>query len=144
MRPSLPRPALWTTALFAFLGFIDAAYLTVDHYLAVPLPCSLTAGCDTVLNSAYATVGPIPLAAIGAAYYLLALLLAVYIYTSESPYTGAARAIWILSGMGVLASFFYIYIQIFIIQALCVYCLGSALTSILLFVASSFLVFRKI
>lgn len=138
----LPKPAFYLTALFAFLGFADAAYLTADHYFALPLPCSLTDGCDTVLTSQYAMIGPVPLAAFGAAYYLLALFLAVYLYTSADPKIWTARAIWLLSGTGVLASGYLFYLQTSVIHALCMYCLISALTSVLLFVSSSLLLWK--
>jgi uncharacterized membrane protein len=90
-------------------------------------------------------IGPIPLAALGAAYYLLALFLAVYIYTSERPEAArrAVLTVFALSGIGVLASAYYMYVQVFVIEALCVYCLGSALTSTLIFISSSVLAFRK-
>lgn len=142
---SRPRPALVFTALFAFLGFADAAYLTADHYFALPVPCGLTGGCEAVLTSPYSMIGPIPLAALGAAYYLLALFLAVYIYTSERPEAArrAVLTVFALSGIGVLASAYYMYVQVFVIEALCVYCLGSALTSTLIFISSSVLAFRK-
>jgi uncharacterized membrane protein len=133
----LPRVTFFLVAFFAFLGFADAAYLTVDHYLALPLPCTLTHGCDTVLHSAYATIGPIPLALVGALYYLAVLFLAVYLYTSEAPSMRQAWAIGILSGVAVLASCFLLYLQISVIHAICMYCLGSALSSLFLFISSS-------
>ena len=135
-----PKAPLYLTALFAFLGFADAAYLTASHYFTLPLPCSLTEGCDIVLRSRYAMIGPVPLAALGAAYYLLALFLAIFLYTQEKPDLRPARAIWLLSGLGVLASGYLFYLQSSVIHAFCMYCLGSALTSILLFAASSVLV----
>lgn len=138
----LPKTAFYLTALFAFVGFADSAYLTADHYFALPLPCTLTNGCDTVLLSQYSMIGPVPLAALGVAYYLLALFLAVYIYTSENPTLRPARAIWLLSGTGVLASAYFVYLQVSVLQALCVYCLGSALTSVLLFASSSLLLWQ--
>lgn len=137
-----PKLGFYLTALFAFLGFADAAYLTVSHYFAVPLPCSLTDGCDTVLSSAYSMVGPVPVAAFGIAYYLLALVLAVYLYTSENPRIRVARYIQLLSAIGVLFSAYFLYLQIAVIGALCMYCIASALTSVLLFASSSFLVWQ--
>jgi uncharacterized membrane protein len=140
----LPKLGFYLTALFAFLGFADAAYLTVSHYFAVPLPCSLTDGCDTVLASAYSMIGPVPVAALGVAYYLLALVLAIYLYTSENPKTSTARYIQLLSGIGVLFSAYFLYLQIAVIGALCMYCLISATTSVLLFASSSFLAWQMV
>lgn len=142
MPSRLPKPTLYLVALSAFLGFVDAAYLTANHYLALPLPCSLTDGCDTVLRSPYSMIGPVPLAGLGAAYYILALFLAVYLYTSEGRDPRPARAICFLSGVGVLASIYFIYLQTSVIGAICQYCLGSALTSTILFASSSLLLWQ--
>ncbi len=123
-------PLVWLMVL-SFLGFADSVYLTADHYLALPLPCSLTGGCDTVLHSAYSTLGPVPLAFLGVLYYLAVLLLTVYLYTSV-PNPKIADVIFGLTVLGVLASAYFFYLQVGVIHALCMYCLGSALTSILL------------
>lgn len=138
----LPKPAFYLTALFAFLGFVDATYLAVGHYLVLPLPCSLTNGCETVLSSQYSMVGPVPLAVFGVAYYLLALFSAVYLYASNERSLRPAQIIWLLSGVGVLASAYFLYLQVAVIQALCAYCIGSALTSLLLFASSSLLLWQ--
>lgn len=134
--PSRPPKALFFAGLFAFLGFADSAYLTVDHYLALPVPCGLTGGCETVLKSAYATIGPVPLALLGALYYLAALCIAVYIHTSENPSRLAPRGLLAMSGLGLLASAYLIYIQAAVLHAFCQYCLGSALSSTLLFISA--------
>jgi len=132
----LPKAPFYFTAIFAFLGFSDSAYLTASHYLTLPLPCTLTNGCDTVLHSVYATIGPIPLALLGALYYLAVILLAASLYTSQVPKIWQARVIGILSGIAVLASIYLFYLQVSVIHAICMYCLGSALSSILLFISS--------
>ena len=87
-------------------------------------------------------IGSIPLAALGATYYFLALFLVVYLYTSDGSDVRPTRAISFLSGIGVLASIYFIYLQMYVIKALCVYCLGSALTSTLLFLSSSLLLWQ--
>lgn len=138
----LPKIPFYLTALFAFLGFADAAYLTADHYFALPLPCSLTDGCDAVLSSQYSMIGPLPVALLGAAYYLTVLFLSVYLYTSDPPKVSTARLIWLLTGTGILASAYFVYLQIAVIEALCMYCLASALTSGLLFASASLLLWR--
>ena len=63
--------------LFSFLGLLDAAYLTFEHFLGRIPACNI-AGCESVLTSRWATIGGIPLALLGAFYYLTLLLLAVF------------------------------------------------------------------
>ena len=136
--PSRPLKTsfIWL-AVFAFLGFADATYLTAEHYLKLPLPCSITQGCGTVLTSKYAAVFGIPIAIFGALYYLTVLLLAVYLYTSKDIKSGLVRLIFVLTGISVLASISLLYLQFFVIKAVCLYCLGSAAFSFALFFTST-------
>lgn len=133
----LPEPAFYLAALLAFLGFADAAYLTADHYFALPLPCSLTDGCDTVLTSQYSAIGPVPVALLGAVFYLVVLFSLVHLFTSANPRISMARGVWALSGLSVLASAYFVYLQVAVIKELCVYCLASATISALLFICIS-------
>ena len=58
----------------SLIGFIDAAYLTVSHFMSVIPPCSL-AECETVLSSKYADIAGMPIALLGALYYLVLFFL---------------------------------------------------------------------
>ncbi len=123
-------------AVISFLGFLDASYLTAEHYFTLPLPCSLTHGCDAVLTSSYSTIAGIPVAFFGILYYLTILFCAVYLYTSEKRNAFVARLIFIIISLGILAYLGFIYLQLFVIHALCIYCLGSAALTLLLFILS--------
>lgn len=125
--------ALVATAVFALAGFADSAYLTADHYFALPLPCTLLHGCEKVLTSSYAMVGPIPLAAFGVVFYLFTLFLALYLATSPTLSKNMARAFFGVTIIGLLASIAFESIQGFLIHAFCLYCAGSALATVLLF-----------
>lgn len=121
--------AILVTALF---GFFDATYLTVEHYRAGDIPCTLTGGCQTVTTSEYATIGPIPIALLGAMFYLTVLVLAALTLSR-----GAHRFLQLLTGLTGLAFFISLYLvglQAFVIRAYCFYCLLSAITSTLLFI----------
>jgi uncharacterized membrane protein len=112
--------------LFAIVGLIDASYLTYHHYTAEPVPCSITGGCEMVLQSDYATFHDIPIAIFGAAAYVVALVLALVA-------TSGRRWAWWLYGLQtlVMASFsgWLIYVQANYIGAFCQFCLLSAGTS---------------
>jgi uncharacterized membrane protein len=64
----------FAAAFVAVLGLADAVYLTVHHYTATPVPCSIFEGCETVLTSLYAEFAGIPTAAFGALAYFVAFL----------------------------------------------------------------------
>lgn len=126
--------------IIAFLGFFDAAYLTAQHYLALPLPCTILKDCETVTRSAYSMLGSIPVALIGAAYYMAAFFLMIaYRETSNKKILLVAM---VLTGAGVLASAWFIYVQAAILHAFCQYCILSAIFTTLLFSLSATLWFK--
>lgn len=138
----IPR---WLPVAFlaiAFIGFLDATYLTVEHYRFGSTACSLTAGCSTVTGSQYAVVLGLPVALLGALYYLSIILLTMYalIERREAAFRLAAR----LTVLGLLASVYFVSVMAFVLKAWCLYCLGSAVTSTMLFVLSCFVPGRQI
>ena len=127
----------WIIVILAFIGFADAAYLTAEHYLGGIPTCLITTGCETVLTSRFATIGPIPVALLGALYYLVVFLLAMTVTNlNDRPNVSSLRLLTFLTGLGFLASVGFVYIQVAVLQALCIYCLVSAGTTTLLFVSS--------
>lgn len=121
--------------LAAFAGFLDALYLTVEHYRGVSVGCRLFGGtCDVVLQSRYATVGGLPLALLGAVYYQIIFLLSVAYFDTRRPWfmNVAAR----FSVVGALASLALLYLQFFVLHSVCQYCLLSAALSLTIFIAS--------
>lgn len=114
----------------ALVGLADSVYLSVKHFTAEPVPCSLVEGCEKVLTSPYAEVAGVPIAAAGAAGYFVAFALAVL-----AAY-GDERMWKIFGGLATLMagfSLWLIYLQAFVIGAFCQFCLISAATSLTLF-----------
>jgi uncharacterized membrane protein len=126
------RGLLLAIAVLAFLGFADSAYLTADHYFHLPLPCSVTHGCETVLTSPYSMVGPVPLAAFGVLYYLGVLGFALFLYTARTVSRTERSLLAAALVVGLLCSIGFEALQAFVIHALCLYCLGSAIDTLIL------------
>ena len=125
-------------AIVALAGLADSVYLTIHHYTAEPVPCSVITGCEQVLTSSYAEMFGIPTAAFGIAAYLTAFVLA-------SLAAFGNRLVWTLFGaLVVMMSIFtgwLIYLQGYVIEAFCQFCLISAattLTLLLIYLASKF------
>lgn len=118
----------------ALIGFADSAYLTAQYIRGVIPPCVLLNNCELVLTSKYATVGPVPIAALGLLYYgtVLVLLIAYFDIRNRRILHWAC---WLVSA-GMLASLYFVYVQLFIIGALCPYCLLSAVTTLAMFIVS--------
>jgi len=110
---------------------LDAAYLTIQNYSQGILPCVIFEGCDQVLTSQYAKVGNIPISLVGAIFYLAIFISGILFVDNKSP-----RALMVLGYLpivGFITSLALVYLQIFIIKALCIYCLVSAISSTILF-----------
>ncbi|MDQ6785763.1 MAG: vitamin K epoxide reductase family protein [Acidobacteriota bacterium] len=129
-------PAL--AAVVALIGIADAIYLTVHHYTGEQVPCSIVAGCEQVLTSSYAEIAGIPLAAFGAFAYFAAFSLAILAAFGN-------RLMWNIFGaqvalMGIF-TVWLVYLQAFVIEAFCQFCLVSAavtLTLLAIFLVSKF------
>lgn len=114
----------------SLIGFLDATYLTIKHFQGEPPVCGILKGCEIVATSKYAIILGIPVALIGAIYYFTVLVSAIiYLDTKRKIFIKFAI---LLSLMGFLASLWFLYLQIFVIKQLCIYCLISAGTSTIL------------
>jgi len=128
----LPRWLVFSFIIIAFIGFLDASYLTVKNLTGDSITCTLTDGCDEVTNSEYSQLFGIPVALLGMLYYLSVLILSLLYFDTKNPKLG--KLILPLTCVGLLASAWFVYAQIFLIKAICQYCMVSALTSSTLFI----------
>lgn len=117
--------------LLSFLGFVDAAYLTVEKLLGNTLRCGVSSGCNTVAQSQYSSVGGVPLALFGGLAYL-GVFFGVLIYR-EFRLTKILKIVCAVALFDFLLSLFLIGLQAFVIQAWCRYCLLSAGLSTIIF-----------
>ena len=134
----------------ALLGFADAAFLAIEHFLGKIPPCTLTSGCETVLTSPYAYILGIPVSVLGALWYL-AMALGAFVYL-ESRHGGGGIAAhhsailkWTLLGTAVCFSMsvWFVWVQAAVIGSFCQYCLGSALVSTVLFAMAATILWKK-
>lgn len=127
----------WIIALFLILslvGFADATYLTITHLSGGVPECTILAGCDVVTTSKYSQIGPIPVAMLGLIYYLAILILSfLYLDIKKEKLFRIAS---LLTPFGFVASLIFVILQIFVIKSICIYCMGSALISTILFATS--------
>ncbi|OGY61032.1 MAG: hypothetical protein A3H06_00965 [Candidatus Colwellbacteria bacterium RIFCSPLOWO2_12_FULL_44_13] len=134
----IPRLVLIAFFVFSILGFLDATYLTAEHFLSGPVPCSI-GNCETVLTSRYATIFGIPIALFGAFYYLSVFL--GLVFYRETKDVRVLRVLSYFTILGFLTSLFLIYLQLFVIHAICIFCMVSALSSITLFALGMYVLY---
>lgn len=128
--------------VLAALGLVDALYLSVEHYRGEVPPCTLTGGCEKVTTSEYSVLFGVPVAYLGALYYI-SLLSVLFLFVDLKKKNLFHLATGIVS-MGFLFSLYFTYLQFFVIEALCPYCLFSALVSSILVVLLWFCNLKKL
>jgi uncharacterized membrane protein len=109
----------WLAAL-ALLGLAVATYLTIEHARGAAPICTTGGGCEVVAKSDYATIMGVPVAALGLAAYV-ALLACALLPGDLAGVLGFAIA---LGGFGF--SLYLTYLELFVIDAICQWCVGSA------------------
>jgi uncharacterized membrane protein len=118
--------------LLAFLGLVDTLYLGIKR--GKPVPCSITTGCEEVLNSKFSAVGGIPISWFGFAFYLSVFSAAAFAAFSDDDRL-LRLAFWpALAGFAI--SLGLVGVQAFVLRAWCQYCLVSAALTTLIFIAS--------
>ena len=127
-------------AIVALFGLADGIYLTVEHVTGRTAQCIASSGCQEVLSSRYAAIGPIPLASLGALAYFTAFstaLLAAFGYAK-------CRALFaLLVAIMFAVTLWLFYLQALVLHAFCDYCLFSAgLTTVLTLIAITTAVLR--
>lgn len=127
--------------VFGFLGFLDATYLTIVHYKNIAPPCSIAHGCETVLTSQYASVFGIPIALIGAGFYLTVLVL-LGLYMQNKTSQRVLSLLMVISIGSLIISAILVYLQAEVLHAFCQYCLTSEGINVLLFICF-FLLWRQ-
>ena len=124
--------------LLALAGFLLSTYLLLQRYgLMGALVCGSSGGCETVQASRYSEFMGLPVAAYGVGGYLSLLVVGfagLQGRWAESP--APTKWLAILSGIGVLFTVYLTALELFVIHAICRWCVASAVIITLLFVAS--------
>jgi uncharacterized membrane protein len=116
-------------AIVSLAGLADATYLSVQALTGETLGCGGSPDCFTVLGSAYARVGGIPVALFGVLAYFSAFTFATF---AAFGYARARIFLIPTAGAMFLGTLWLLYVQAFLLHAYCRYCLFSAATTFLL------------
>ena len=131
------RDWTWISAIaLALIGLIDSIYLSYIKIANQTASCSLIGDCEAVNNSRYAVIGGVPIALLGAAGYLVILVL---LYLDRPAAAGSDVIRFALFGVtlaGTLYSIYLTYLEVFVLEAICPFCVVSALVMGGLFVLS--------
>lgn len=129
----LPRSAAGAFVV-ALLGLAISTYLSVEHYTAsatLACPDRGPINCLKVTTSSWSRVGPVPLALAGAAYFLaMAVLCSPWFWrrTALHPLRVAGAV------AGVMTAIYLLWVELFRVDAICLWCTAVHLCALLLLV----------
>jgi uncharacterized membrane protein len=124
------------TIVLAVVGLLDAAYLAYMKLTNQLASCSNIGDCEKVNLSRFADIGGVPIAALGVVGFAL-VLVAIALDHPGSRWQDTGRyAFFGLTLVGTLYSAYLTYIELFVLRAVCPYCVLSAIVMVALFALS--------
>jgi uncharacterized membrane protein len=128
-------PAIfWTSFILACLGFLDSLYLLIYKLTGNTAMCIGNGGCHDVNFSPYSMIGRVPVSAFG----IFAFLVISAILLLEGRFTLAKEngplAIFGISLAGVAFTAYLTWLEIFVIHAICPFCVTAAVIITLIFI----------
>jgi uncharacterized membrane protein len=118
---------LWASVALCGLGIVVAGYLVTKRFTGGSLACTRWAQCDVVNNSVYSQIYGVPISVIGLAGYLFLLALAFAALWAEGRRQRQLLLLsLVLSLVGVGFSAYLTYLEVYVIEALCAWCVASA------------------
>jgi len=118
------RLLLAASALLAIAGIVIAAYLTVVHFADQPIVCSGIGDCEKVNSSSYAKLAGVPVAVLGLISYAAMLLLSLGALVRRDAMLVAAAWGIALASFGF--SMYLTYVELEVLDAICIWCVSSA------------------
>src|SRR5918999_5909918 len=121
----------------AVVGLLISAYLSWVHFIGVaPVCVGESGGCETVQTSSYATIFGVPVAVMGLVGYS-GLLFSALLRGEAGVYLAFLVAL-----VGALFSAYLTYLEVFVIHAICEWCVASAVVMVAALLCASFGVWR--
>ena len=124
-------------ALVALAGMFVALYLTLYKLGYIGTLACAVGSCEKVQTSKWATFLGFPVGAWGVGYYVAVLVVSLAgLSPAFADRRSISRILVTMTGVGVVFSLWLTYLELFVIDAICMYCVISAILAIVLFVIS--------
>ena len=133
MSDKILRSIAFVTTVVGFLDSIYLSYIKLTHTEAF---CAGIGECDIVNTSPYSEIAGIPMALLGAGAYV-ALVILLIVERRRGFWKNNSLLIFFgITLIGLLYSAYLTYIEVAVINAICPFCVLSALAMLVLFVVS--------
>ncbi|MEO8608867.1 MAG: vitamin K epoxide reductase family protein [Chloroflexota bacterium] len=125
--------------ILVIVGLAISGYLSYVKLTEVPIVCvanSEVFNCEVVQNSAYSRIAGIPVAWFGFAVYVV--LFGLLLLENRIEFL-RQNGILVMFGITIFAwlySMYLVYLQFFVLKALCPWCLGHEATMTLIFIVA--------
>ena len=124
----------------ALLGLFASIYLLVVYVSGGPIVCGIVSGCDAVRSSVWAYLYGIPRPVFGVIFYLcIIFLMAIRAAWPRWQWVHVDRAILALAIIGVFESGQLTLVELVDIKAFCMWCLTSAVATVLVLISAFFI-----
>lgn len=134
------RDTLYLLSLaLVVVGLVISGYLSYVKLTEVPMVCvqnSDVFNCEVVQSSAYSRIAGIPIAWFGFAVYIA--LFVLLLLQNRIPFL-KENGVLVVFGITLFAwlySMYLVYLQFFVLQALCPWCLGHEAVMTILFIVT--------
>jgi uncharacterized membrane protein len=124
-------------------GIAVSAYLTLVHYRGDLLACAV-GGCHTVQKSPYAELHGIPVAMLGLGMFVAMLLLGLLRHLRPERAETSTLVAFGLALAGTVFTIYLTYLELFVIHAVCQWCVLTAVLTWALLLAEGALVWRSL
>jgi uncharacterized membrane protein len=130
-----PRWGVFGSLLATTAGLGVSIYLTVAHYtttITLACPQTATVNCEKVTTSAQSEFLGVPVAVLGVAYFTVMLALcSPPMWRRSAAWIRWTRVLGVLGGVGFVA--WLIYAELFVIDAICLWCTSVHVLTLILF-----------
>jgi uncharacterized membrane protein len=124
-------------ALVSLAGVFVALYLTLYKLGYIGTLVCAVGSCEAVQTSRWASLFGLPVATWGVAFYIAVLGVSLYgLSDAMADSRRLSQALVVMTGTGVLFSVWLTYLELFVIHAICMWCVVSAALVTVLFVIS--------
>ena len=124
-------------ALVALAGMFVALYLALYKLGYIGTLVCAVGSCEVVQTSRWAALLGVPVAVWGVGFYVAVLAVSLAgLSASLADSRGLSQLLAGMTGFGVLFSLWLTYLELFVIHAICQWCVVSAILTLALFVIS--------
>jgi len=122
--------------LLSVIGLGISLYLTYIYTSGGIAICGGSGGCAEVQSSPYAWIFGIPIPTLGAVAYVVLIALGFLAMRESARRDTYILALFGVSLVGLLFSAYLTYLELFVIFAICLWCVGSAVVQLIVFLLS--------